>query len=77
MKAFAARYEGGHGGWAVVVYWSHDHEKCPHDYDLYFSSAKEWRKFSGCRAPKKNEVLELEIGVEIIDTHRVKKDDYQ
>jgi hypothetical protein len=56
-------YEGSKN-WNVAVYWTHDHEKFPQDYDLWLSPA-DWRKFSGCRSPKKGETMTVEITVEI------------
>lgn len=46
----------------MAVYWTHDPDKCPHDYDL-FMEPKEWRRFSGLASPKGDQGFEIEISV--------------
>ncbi len=67
MKAKVFRYYEFEGSkkWDVVVYWTHDPEKYPQDYDLYMTSA-EWRKFSGLPAPQKGFGSVVEIRTELI-----------
>lgn len=72
MIAKVARFyehDGPGAKWDVAVYWTHDHEKYPWDYDLFMSPA-DWRKFSGCRSPKKREIMTVEITVEIDEWKR-------
>ena len=49
----------------MAVYWTHDPDKCPHDYDLFMES-KEWRWFSGLASPKGDQGFEIEISVELV-----------
>lgn len=64
--AHVARY-GCKEDWEVAMYWSRDHESCPHDYDLLLT-ASQWRKLSKLRSPKMGEVLKVQITFEILES---------
>jgi len=65
MKCVAARYynrDGTRSPWDVVIYESMcEAENCPHDWFMLFTR-KQWRKM-GCRVPKKDENMWVELGV--------------
>lgn len=63
-------YNGFKSGWHVAVYWSNNPEEYPHDYDLWLS-AKEWRKLSGFRSPRKNETMVVSMRFEMVDEKKV------
>ena len=62
MKVFAARYfwDTTEKDYEIVIYENKKmSEECPHDYLLAFNKSQ-WRKM-GCRVPKKEEVMAVEI----------------
>lgn len=61
MKLYAARYEyAGPTSYEIVLYESKKMaENCPHDYILSFTK-KQWKKM-GCRLPKKDENMVVEL----------------
>lgn len=65
MKAFAARYENtGPTDYEIVIYENEKMaEENPHDYLLSFTKSQ-WRKM-GCRAPKKNENMAVELTAKV------------
>lgn len=64
--AYVSRYINPPHGWYVAFYWEYDHEKNPHDYDLYLTPA-EWRKLSKLRSPKQGEVMKVRLTFEIVE----------
>jgi len=71
MRAKAAKYfkhDGRNSPYWVCVWIDHDPDKNPQDFDLMFTPAQ-WRKM-GCRTPKKNETIDVEICIdEVVDTN--------
>lgn len=63
----ACRYETGvNYGWDVAIYWDHDPDDHPQDWNLELTP-KEWRKLSGLRSPKPDEVMNVQVTMEILE----------
>jgi hypothetical protein len=64
MKAKVAKYfqhDGPRSPYQLAVYWTHDSDLYPHDWDMILTP-QEWRKVK-CRTPKKNETIEVDIEI--------------